>query len=275
MNARTTLALALALNACERTPDPPRDVPRSADVPAVVDAPVVVDVGVAKDVLPRCEAATSVVSLTTSDGVRLEADLATTGSANGPAAVLLHMIPPSNDRANYPGAVVEALVARGITVLNLDRRGAGQSEGNPRDAYLGSGGALDVRAAVAFLTSLPCAVDPARVTLVGASNGSASVVDYAVSAGEGERPAAMVFLTGGSYTEAQTRFASHRARLDATPTLFVYSRVERAWSAGLQSGAPERWVFREYDPGAHGTGMFVPQPGVVGVIADFIIAARR
>jgi predicted alpha/beta-fold hydrolase len=245
------------------------------DVPPTIDVPPAVDASVSSDVLARCEASTAVVSFTTSDGVRLEADLATPGLAGGPGAILLHMIPPSNDRSNYPRDVVEALVARGVTVLNVDRRGAGNSDGVARDAYLGPGGARDVQAAFEFLRAQPCAVDPSRVVLVGASNGSASVVDYVVAADDDTRPAGIVFLTSGTYTEAQTRYAAHRDRLDATPSLFVYSRVERAWSAALQPGAPARWTFREYDPGAHGTGMFAPQPGVVEVIADFVGAARR
>lgn len=275
MLPRASLLVALCLSACTgptaATPPPTM----TGDVPPASDVPPAVDAAAASDLPARCEAGAAVVSFTTSDGVRLEADLVTPGLAGGPGAILLHMIPPSNDRSNYPRDVVEALVARGITVLNVDRRGAGNSDGVARDAYLGPGGARDVRAAFEFLRSQPCAVDPSRVVLVGASNGSASVVDYVIAADDDARPAGVVFLTAGTYTEAQTRYADHRERLDATPTLFVYSRAERAWSAGLQSGAPARWTFREYDPGAHGTGMFAPQPGVVGVIADFVVAARR
>ncbi len=275
MLPRASLLVALCASACAGSSPAPSPVVMSIDVPPTLDVPPSVDVSVPSDVLARCEASTTIVSFSTSDGVRLEADLATPGLARGPGVILLHMIPPSNDRSNYPRDVVEALVARGVTVLNVDRRGAGNSDGVARDAYLGPGGARDVRAAFEFLRAQPCAVDPSRVVLVGASNGSASVVDYVVAADNDDtRPAGIVFLTGGTYTEAQTRYAAHRDRLEATPTLFVYSRVERAWSAGLQPDAPTRWTFREYDPGAHGTGMFATQPGVVDVIADFVVAAR-
>lgn len=271
------VALVTASGACSSPPTPGPDAADvAADAAGEDTGADVTPVDVAADG-PRCEAAgPTVVAFTTSDGVRLEGDLYTTGRAGGPGVVLLHMIPPANDRTNYPAEFIQALVAQGLTVLNVDRRGAGGSEGSPREAYLGPSGQLDARAAHGFLRDHPCAVDPARVAFVGASNGTTTALDYTVAtAGEAARPRALVFLTGGMYTENQNRIADHRALLDPMPILFVYSTAERAWSAGLMPGAPAAWAFREYDPGDHGTRMFAVQPAAVDAVAEFLATALR
>ena len=215
-----------------------------------------------------CAAPAGPVSLTTADGVGLQADWYPAQSQGAPAVALFHMIPPSNDRGNYPRAFIDALTARGITVINVDRRGAGGSEGVAREAYEGPNGRLDVQAALEWLvTEAPCPSDPARLGLVGASNGTTSVLDYV--AGAGARPVAgAVFLTGGAYTENQIALAE--AGLSALPLLFVFSTAERAWSAGFQAEAPAPWRFEELDPGAHGTRMFDTRPESMETVADFL-----
>ncbi|HJL14463.1 MAG TPA: hypothetical protein RMH99_02335 [Sandaracinaceae bacterium LLY-WYZ-13_1] len=223
-----------------------------------------------------CEAVDGeVVSFGTEDGLTLEADrYVPEGAAPGGAgAVLFHMIPPFNDRTNYPLTFIDALTDRGIVVLNVDRRGAGGSEGEPMDAYVGPDGKLDVAAAVGFLLATDCAPDPARLGLVGASNGTTSVLDYTVfAAGDADAPspAAIVFLTGGGYTENQNRVADHRDVLDPMPIQFVYSTAEAGWSVGFEPGAPEIWRFDEYADGDHGTTMFSAAPASVGDVAGFL-----
>jgi dienelactone hydrolase len=216
----------------------------------------------------------STVALTTDDGVALEADLYLTGDAGGPGVILLHEIPPSNTRANYKAKFIDALVSRGMNVINVDRRGAGGSKGNPMDAYIGPNGKLDAKAARDLLVHHRAAIDAHRVAIVGASNGSATAVDFTIAAAGdptlGPPPSTLVFLTGGTYTEAQNSFADHRAVLDAIPILFVYSREERAWSAGLSMGAPSAWSFKEYSPGEHGTRMFDVQPAAIDDVAEFL-----
>ena len=220
----------------------------------------------APDVAGACPAGPTVVHFETTDGVRLEADLYP-AAARGRLAVLLHMIPPSNDRRNYPAAFIEALVARGFTVLNVDRRGAGGSAGEPRAAYDGPDGWRDPAAALAFAQTTGCGVDPARVALVGASNGTTSVLDHAIEAGP---PAAIVFLTGGAYTEKQHSLADARDALANTPIRFVFSTRERAWSVAFQADAPAAWTFDEYAPGDHGTRMFAARPEAITAVADFL-----
>lgn len=207
------------------------------------------------------------VRFTTTDGVSLAADLYPGGPR---AAVLLHMIPPRNNRTNYPPAFIDALSAHGFTVLNVDRRGAGDSEGVAREAYQGPNGRLDAVAARDFLLGAGCGVDGARLAFIGASNGTTTALDYTIGAPAEALPAALVFLTGGPYTETQQPIADHRARLDALPLRFVFSTAERDWSAGFIDGAPAGWVFDEYPAGAHGTRMFQAAPLAVDVVADWL-----
>ena len=218
-----------------------------------------------------CAETTEVVHFDTSDGVTLEADLRVPGVAHGPSVVLLHMIPPGNDRTNYPSVFIDALLAHGIAVLNVDRRGAGGSTGIATEAYTGPNGRLDADAATTFLLAHACAFDRDRVALVGASNGTTTILDYAVTADAASvHPRALVYLTAGSYTENQHAFVDYRALLDAIPSLFVFATSERAFSAALMTGAPPAWEFEEYAPGAHGTRMFAAEPASVGVVADFL-----
>lgn len=221
-----------------------------------------------------CVAAPSqVVSFTTDDGVRLEADLVVTGEVAGPVAVLLHMVPPSNDRSNYPPAFIEALASRGVSVLNVDRRGAGGSEGVARDAYQGPSGWLDASAALAFLAAHPCAFSASRTTIVGASNGTTTAIDYAVLAEADARPARLVLLTPGGYTESQHRVREHLDVLGAIPTLWVYSSAERAFGAAFdEPGASASWTFLEYEAGDHGTRMFTAVPESIERVTDWIAA---
>lgn len=208
------------------------------------------------DVADACLADERVVSLTTSDGVVLAADWQDAPAANRGAVVLLHMIPPANDRTSYPPRVRQRLADLGVTVVNLDRRGAGDSEGTAQDAYLGDGGRLDVEAVVAALADAPCTVDTERIVLVGASNGSTSVWDYAVAHDSAlPAPAGIALFSPGTYTEAQHAFADHRDVADALPMLWLYPDAE-PYSEGFVDGAPDGWTFIEIDGGVHGTGNF-------------------
>ena len=212
-----------------------------------------------------------VVHFTTEDGVMLEADLYVPAVRSGAGAYLFHMIPPSNDRTNYPASFITALTDRGFVVLNVDRRGAGGSDGVATEAYIGPNGKLDVLAAVTYLGQHACA--PSRFVLAGASNGTTSALDYTVFAADtptAPSPAALVFLTGGTYTEAQNMISNERATLDEIPIRFVYSTAEAAWSTGFISGASDRWVFDERAGGAHGTLMFGAVPATIPEVADWM-----
>lgn len=210
----------------------------------------------AADAGSACLVDERVVSLTTSDGLVLAADWQDAPAAGRGAVVLLHMIPPANDRTSYPPRVRQRLAELGVTVVNLDRRGAGDSEGTAQDAYLGDGGRLDVEAVVTALAAAPCTVDTDRIVLVGASNGSTSVWDYAVAHDPAlPAPAGIALFSPGTYTEAQHPFADHRDVADALPMLWLYPDTE-PYSAGFVDGAPDMWTFVEIAGGVHGTGNF-------------------
>ena len=213
-----------------------------------------------------------VVRMTTSDGVELEGDLYLTGIVDAPSAVLLHMIPPGNDRGNYTSVFINKLVAAGFNVLNMDRRGAGNSKGVAREAYTGPNGRLDAEAAVSFLQGSACAPDPARIAFIGASNGTTTALDYTVGTDQVDaaRPKALVFLTGGTYTEAQNKINERRALLDSLPIQFVFSAAEARWSTAFRENAPAGWRFSEYDPGGHGTRMFEVVPSAMDDVVTFL-----
>ncbi len=220
---------------------------------------------------PPCE----VVSLKTSDGLTIQADHCPAGVDGAPVVVLLHMIPPHHDRSNYPPAFRAALQDAGFSVLNVDRRGAGKSEGVAKDAYTGPKGKLDVAAARAFLAQAEPSADLSRWACVGASNGTTSCLDYTAWASVEEpasMPKALVFLTGGEYTETNTALKSSPAV--GLPVLFTFNAQEKAWSESHRGGG-DAWQHRSYDPGGHGTKVFKPNPEAMKDVVDFLAASIR
>lgn len=212
-------------------------------------------------------------NLTTDDGVSLIADLYTTGTVGDPGVILLHMIPPGNTKDNYPATFIEPLVARGFQVLNVNRRGAPGSGGEAMDAYLGDNGKFDALAARDYLVGHPCAVPDATIAVVGASNGTTTAVDYAVYAANRadiDRPAAMVFLSGGSYTENQNSIANSLTELADIPIQFAFPSAEAAWNRDVEALGVGAWSFVEYDPGDHGTRLFDAAPASMGDVTDFL-----
>ena len=202
----------------------------------------------------------SVVTFTTEDDVTLEADWRPGTAPDQGVVILFHMIPPSNDRTGYPERVRDAFAAEGVAVLNVDRRGAGGSGGDAEDAYLGEGGLLDVEAAVSFALdpARGCDVDPDKVVLVGASNGTTSVYDYVV-AGDAELPfpAAVIFMSPGTYTEAQYALEPNQDDRQwslSFPILWLHPTNE-PYSLDFVPDAPGAWRFVERGT-QHGTRMF-------------------
>jgi predicted alpha/beta-fold hydrolase len=190
-----------------------------------------------------------VVTVETRDGVTLEADYLPSAT-QGPAIVLLHMIPPGNTRADWPDSFQEALGAQGWSVMAVDRRGAGGSGGDAVDAYQGEAGKYDVEACVKRL------VDDgyAQIAIIGASNGTTSMVDYAVWA-EGESlpvPLGLAYMSGGAYTESQNQMES----VPQVPMAFLYPPNEAGWSEGNQDLDPGTWRWHSYENGDHGTRLF-------------------
>lgn len=213
---------------------------------------------------PGCGVDGGEVHLETSDGLTLAADYHPNPTCGAPSVLLLHMIPPANDRTNWPSEFVQQVVDAGFTVLNLDRRGAGDSEGDPVDAYEGPDGWRDAAAAAALLRDDGWG----DLSVLGASNGTTTLLDYAVQGpGEGLPPVTRAgFLTGGTYTEEQHAMAE----LPAMPAIFTFSTEERAWSVAQEPLDPGSWDFREYPDGAHGTDLFEAVPEVATDLVTFL-----
>jgi pimeloyl-ACP methyl ester carboxylesterase len=206
----------------------------------------------------------SLINLDTRDGETLEADFIAAFEADRPGVVLLHMNPESNDRTNWPVDFVNELAERNWGVIVPDRRGTGGSTGTASAAFLGDAGRYDVEACVNHLLE-----NGARnISIVAASNGTTSALDYAVWGPTESLPAplAMVFMTGGNYTENNTEMSA----LSIEHALFTYSTAEKAWSEMQTALDPGTWQFNEYSDGDHGTRMFDAVPEVSQEIEDWL-----
>jgi pimeloyl-ACP methyl ester carboxylesterase len=205
-------------------------------------------------------------TLTTRDGVELVADLyAPAEAAEAPAGVvLLHMIPPHWDRSSWPASFIGELQAKGWAVCVPDRRGAGDSKGIAREAYEGDTGRYDVEACVKRLQQDGLG----KLAVIGASNGTTTALDYTAWAKTEEElpvPAALGFMTGGGYTENQTKLSEAKG----IPAVFTFSTAEAKWSTASK-GADPQWVHREYAGGDHGTKMFEAKPEVAQHLIAFL-----
>lgn len=117
------------------------------------------------------------------DGARLAATV-TVPSGGGPhaAAVLVGGLGPrGRDGDGQYAQIARALAARGVAVLRYDKRGMGDSDGEPLDWLNADLLARDAAAAVRAAQAVP-EVDPARVSLVGHSQGGMLALRAAVRA---------------------------------------------------------------------------------------------
>jgi dienelactone hydrolase len=188
---------------------------------------------------PQLGSAYEDVAFTTTDGLRLEGWYVP--SRNGAAVIVF----PGR---KGPQAPARMLAQHGYGVLLFDRRGEGESEGDPNS--LGWAGTRDVQAAIAYLRSRPD-VDPERIGGLGLSVGGEMMLETAavtdglqavVSEGAGIRSVReAVDLTGSERllaapvfaltTVATTLFASDLPPAGLTelsgeitePVLFIYA----------------------------------------------------
>jgi hypothetical protein len=121
---------------------------------------------------------------------------------------------------------------------------------------------------MAFLDQLPCAIDRDDVVLVGASNGTTSVLDYTVAHDASlPTPKALVWMSPGTYTENQHAVADHQALLEGLPLLWLYPTNE-PWSQDFAPGGGT-WEFIERGE-VHGTQMFDGGALETDTLADLI-----
>jgi hypothetical protein len=206
-----------------------------------------------------------VIELGTRDDLTLVADYYPAPEESAPAVVLLHMYATYYDRTDWPLEFIDGLHAAGLTVLVPDRRGAGDSEGDSEESWDGEKGKWDVEAC-----TLRLAEDGyGALALVGASNGTTSMIDYAAWAPtEGlPEPVALGFMTGGSYTEANTSMED----VPGLPALFVYGSEEATWSVAQQDLDPGSWTFVQYEDGGHGVFLFETNPEVADELQGFLL----
>jgi uncharacterized protein len=121
------------------------------------------------------------VEFTTSDGLRLKGWYIR--SRNGAAVISFPGRASSQERAKL-------LARHGYGVLLFDRRGEGESEGDPN--LFGWQGERDIHAAVAFLQSRPD-VDPERIGGIGLSVGGEMMIEAAA-----ESPALKAIVSEGA-----------------------------------------------------------------------------
>ena len=206
-----------------------------------------------------------VIQLETRDGVMLEADYYPSEHAGAPSIVLLHMYAVYYDRTGWPAGFIETLGGHGWTVIVPDRRGAGASEGDPEESWDGEKGKWDVEACTVKLQE--DGYGPPAI--IGASNGTTSMIDYAIWAPTEGLPEAVAlgFMTAGTYTSANNFMRD----LPALPAIFTYSTDEASWSEGKMEDNPGDWEFFEYPDGDHGTLMFEAAPEVADDIEGFLL----
>ncbi len=191
-----------------------------------------------------------VIEFTTLDGITLVGDYYPGPAQNSPLVVTLHSIPPYHDRHSWPQGFINGMTGHGWTVINLDRRGSGDSEGNPEDAYTGDLGRNDLDAAITRYLEDGY---NGQVAAIGSSNGSTTIVDYTVWRPEGDEALdAFSFLSPGDYTTAQNSLAG----MPSIPGLFMACLNESAWSENA-ADQREDWMFVlcEGSDDAHGHDM--------------------
>ena len=206
------------------------------------------------------------VPLTTEDGLCLVGDYYV-ADAGAPGVVMLHMNPESWDRKSWSIDFVRGIHAERWHMLNLDRRGAGDSDGEPRDAFEGDGGRKDVDAAVRFLLEQGASA----IALVAASNGTTSALDYAVWSQDNDEvePVSITMMSGGSYTENQNSI--ERLAAIGTPTLFQADDEDGLWfDTDFDALNPGPWAYIEYPGAGHGSQMLDQTPEVKADVIDHL-----
>ena len=176
------------------------------------------------------------VEFTTSDGLLLKGWYIR--SRNGAAVISFPGRGGTQSRAKL-------LARHGYGVLLFDRRGEGQSEGDPN--LFGWGGERDVHAAVAFLQRRPD-VDPQRIGGIGLSVGGEVMIEAAA-----ESPALRAIVSeGASGRSVRDDFANDGAPVTAWSQT-SWSRSRRRSS---QTMLPPR-TLRSLVPEIQGAAFFV------------------
>ena len=215
------------------------------------------------------------VKFTTGDGLELEGWYVP--SKNGAAVIAF----PGR---NGPQAKTRMLARHGYGVLLFDRRGEGDSEGEPNS--WGWGGEADIKAAIAYLQRRPD-VDPERIGGIGLSVGGEMMIDAAaetdelaavVSEGAGARsftedmdqdePAVTKYTLGALMSVAKT--AAVAVSSNQAPPANLKDLAAKVEQPMLLIAAPEKGVGEELNrgyakaAGDSATLWEIPESGHVG-----------
>jgi len=212
-----------------------------------------------------------VVDLTAADGTKLKATFFSAGKP-GPGVLLLHQC--NQQRKGWDGLATQ-LAAAGISVLTLDFRGYGDSEGKaPKDLPQAEGVKVlnekwpgDVDVAYRYLVS-QAGVDPHIVGAGGASCGVNQAIHLAIRHPEVK---SLVLLSGNADRDG-------RAFLSASEKMPVLlsaadddgGAVElMKWLYSLSTNPGSKFV--EYPNGGHGVDIFAAHKELPVLIVDWYV----
>jgi dienelactone hydrolase len=212
-----------------------------------------------------------VVDLTATDGTKLKATFFSAGKP-GPGVLLLHQC--NQQRKGWDGLATQ-LTAAGISVLTLDYRGYGESEGKaPKDLPPAEGAKVlnekwpgDVDVAYSYLVSQP-GVDGHIVGAGGASCG----VNQAIQLARRHTEVKSLVLLSGNTDRDGRAFLSKSEKM---PVLLSAARDDGAavelmeWLYSLSTNPGSKFV--EYPNGGHGVEIFAAHKELPAMIVDWYV----
>jgi len=212
-----------------------------------------------------------VVDLTATDGTKLKATFFSAGKS-GPGVLLLHQC--NGQRKGWDG-LAALLAAAGISVLTLDYRGYGESEGKaPKDLPQAEGMKVlnekwpsDVDVAYNYLVSQP-GINAKVVGAGGASCGVNLAIHLAIRHPEVK---SLVLLSGNADREGRT-FLSKSERM---PVLLSAADDDAGavelmqWLYSLSTNPGSK--FLEYPNGGHGVNIFAGHQDLPASIVDWYV----
>jgi len=212
-----------------------------------------------------------VVDLTATDGTKLKATFFSAGKS-GPGVLLLHQC--NGQRKGWDGLATQ-LAAAGISVVTLDYRGYGESEGKaPKDLPQAEGMKVlnekwpsDVDVAYNYLVSQP-GINAKVVGAGGASCGVNLAIHLAIRHPEVK---SLVLLSGNADREGRT-FLSKSERM---PVLLSAADDDAGavelmqWLYSLSTNPGSK--FLEYPNGGHGVNIFAGHQDLPASIVDWYV----
>jgi dienelactone hydrolase len=218
-----------------------------------------------------------VVDLTSPDGVKLKGTFFAAAAA-GPGVLLLHQC---NRQRKVWDDLASRMTPAGLSVMTVDLRGYGDSEGTPIDkltpeqanVVFSEKMPLDVETAYKFLVAQPT-VSSGLLVVGGASCGVNQSVHLAMNHPEIK---ALVLLSEISDVQGRNYLRAHPAL-----PLFLATAEDDTdpgvtdlmqWLSTFSTNPQTKFV--RYKTGGHGVVMFAAHPELPGMIVDWVAVAVR